>query len=50
MVRKLTAILLGLSFALPVLLSGCNTMAGAGTDVSAAGTKLHNEAREHQNY
>jgi predicted small secreted protein len=51
MARKLTLILLSLSLATPVVfLSGCNTMAGAGSDVSAAGAKLHDEAREHQHY
>jgi predicted small secreted protein len=50
MAKKLTLILLGISFALPAFISGCNTVAGAGSDLSAAGNKVHDEAREHQRY
>ena len=50
MAKKLTLILLSIALATPVFLTGCNTMAGAGTDISSAGAKIHNEAREHQNY
>ena len=31
-------------------LTACNTTAGFGRDVSAAGNKLTGEAREHQHY
>jgi predicted small secreted protein len=51
MAKKLALILLSLSLATPaVFLGGCNTVAGAGADVSAAGNKIHDEAREHQRY
>ena len=50
MLKKLTLILLSLSLATPVFLTGCNTVAGAGSDISAAGNKVHDEAREHQRY
>jgi predicted small secreted protein len=50
MVKKLVLILFGISLASPILLSGCNTVAGMGSDVASAGQKLHDEAREHQRY
>jgi len=50
MAKKLMLVLLGMSFSLPVFLSGCNTVAGAGSDIGAAGDKIHKEAREHQRY
>ena len=50
MARKLVLILLGISLASPLFLTGCNTMAGAGTDISKAGQAVNNEAREHQHY
>lgn len=50
MAKKLTLILLSLTLATPMFLTGCNTVAGAGADVSAAGNKIHDEAREHQHY
>lgn len=50
MARKLVLILLGISLASPLFLTGCNTVAGAGTDISKAGQAVHEEAREHQRY
>ena len=32
------------------LLSGCNTTAGAGKDISAAGHEMTGEANEHKTY
>ena len=31
-------------------LTACNTVQGAGKDMSAAGNKVQEEAREHKNY
>lgn len=39
--KAFLAVLLGAAF----LLSGCNTMEGAGKDVSAAGKKVEEKAR-----
>ena len=50
MTRKLLALLLALSFASPVLLTGCNTVQGAGKDIEHAGNKLQDEAKEHKRY
>ena len=41
----LTAVIL-----LPILTSACNTMAGAGEDISKGGQKLENSAEEHKDY
>ncbi len=35
---------------LPVLTAACNTMEGAGEDLSAGGKKLENSAERHKNY
>ena len=35
---------------LPVLTSACNTMAGAGEDISKGGQKLEKSADEHKDY
>ena len=35
---------------LPILASACNTMAGAGEDISKGGEKLEKSADEHKNY
>jgi predicted small secreted protein len=32
------------------MLSACNTTAGAGKDISAAGQAIHNSAEEHKDY
>jgi len=44
--KALLAVIIGASF----LLSACNTMEGAGKDVSAAGKKTTEEAQEHKKY
>lgn len=33
-----------------VALTGCNTVSGAGQDISSAGRSLSNEAQEHKHY
>ncbi len=33
-----------------VVLAGCNTVQGAGTDISKAGQKVEQEAQEHKRY
>lgn len=50
--KRLLMLILATSLALPalVMLPGCNTVAGAGKDISAGGTALKDEAQEHQNY
>jgi predicted small secreted protein len=49
MLKKLVAILMALAFA-PAFLAGCNTVQGAGTDISKAGQKVEKEAQEHKTY
>ena len=34
----------------PILTSGCNTMAGAGEDISKGGEKIEHSAEEHKDY
>ena len=48
--KRLLALALAATFALPsfALLSGCNTVEGAGKDVSKAGHEVSEEAREHK--
>ena len=50
--KRLIALALAATFALPslALLSACNTVEGAGKDISAGGSKIKEEAREHKNY
>jgi len=50
--KRLIALVLAATFALPslVLLSGCNTVEGAGKDVQAGGSKIKEEAQEHKSY
>jgi len=43
-------ILLALLMCMPALISACNTMAGAGEDISAGGQKLEKSADEHKDY
>ena len=50
MVKKLIVMLLGLSLASPVFLTGCNTIRGVGTDIKQAGQGLSEEAAEHKSY
>ena len=50
--KRLIALALAATFALPsfALLSGCNTVEGAGKDISAGGNKVKEEARENKKY
>ena len=50
--KRLLALALAATFALPsvALVSGCNTVEGAGKDISAGGNKVKEEAKEHKNY
>ena len=48
MLAKLLAMLAMTTFVIG--LAGCNTMEGAGRDVSAAGDKVTKEAAEHKRY
>jgi predicted small secreted protein len=50
MTKKLMLMLVALSLGSPVLLTGCNTMEGAGKDIQKGGDKVQQEAREHKNY
>ncbi len=45
--KKITFLMLLLTGA---MLSACNTTAGAGSDLSAAGSAIHNSAEEHKPY
>ena len=35
---------------LPILISACNTISGAGEDISKGGQSLENSAEKHKNY
>ncbi len=50
--KRLLAFALAATFALPsfALLSGCNTVEGAGKDIQKGGEKIKNEARENKKY
>ena len=50
--KRLIALALAATFALPsfALLSGCNTVEGAGKDIQAGGSKIKEEARENKKY
>ena len=50
--KRLIALALAATFALPsfALLSGCNTVEGAGKDIQAGGAKVKEEAQEHKKY
>ena len=37
-------------FLLPMVLSGCNTIRGAGQDIKAAGNAIEDEAKENKTY
>lgn len=50
MLKKLMLILVALTIGSPLLLTGCNTMQGAGRDVEKAGSKIQDEAAEHKHY
>ena len=46
---KILLMAVALAFA-PIALTGCNTMEGAGQDISKAGQKVQGEAAEHKHY
>lgn len=50
--KRLIALALAATFALPsfALLTGCNTVEGAGKDIQAGGAKIKNEAQENKTY
>ena len=50
--KRFIALALAATFALPsfALLSGCNTIEGAGKDVQAGGAKIKDEAQEKKTY
>ena len=50
--KRFIALALAATFSLPsfALLSGCNTMEGAGKDVQAGGAKIKEEAKENKKY
>jgi len=49
--KRMISLLLAASFALSLpMLSGCNTVQGAGKDVERGGEKIQKEAQEHKNY
>jgi predicted small secreted protein len=50
--KRLIALAVAATFALPsfALLSGCNTVEGAGKDIQAGGSKIKEEARENKKY
>jgi predicted small secreted protein len=50
MLKKLMLVLVALTIGSPVLLTGCNTMQGAGRDIEKAGSKISDEAQEHKRY
>jgi predicted small secreted protein len=50
MIKKFMLVFVALSFASPILLTGCNTVEGAGKDVESAGKAVKNEARENKKY
>ena len=50
MMKKLMLVLVALTIGSPILLTGCNTMQGAGRDVEKAGNKIQEEAVEHKKY
>ena len=50
--KRLIALALAATFVMPsfALLSGCNTVEGAGKDIEAGGSKVKEEARENKKY
>lgn len=49
MLKKLVMMLLAVGLG-SVGLTGCNTIQGAGTDISKAGSAVQEEAQEHKHY
>ena len=50
MMKRLLLVLVALTFASPMLLTGCNTVQGAGKDIESAGKAVKDEAREQKRY
>jgi predicted small secreted protein len=50
MMKKFVLMLAALALTAPVLLTGCNTVQGAGKDIEKAGDKVQQEAGEHKKY
>ena len=50
--KRLLALALAATFALPslALMSGCNTVEGAGKDIQKGGEKIKDEAKENKKY
>jgi entericidin B len=49
--KRLIALVVAASFAMPLaLLSGCNTVQGAGKDIERGGEKIQKEAIENKKY
>ena len=50
--KRMIALVLAATFALPsfALLSGCNTVEGAGKDIQKGGEKIKEEAKENKKY
>jgi predicted small secreted protein len=48
MFKKVILMLAVMSLGAPVLLAGCNTVEGAGKDLTKAGDKVQEEAVEHK--
>jgi predicted small secreted protein len=49
--KRLIALVVAASFAMPLaLLSGCNTVQGAGKDIERGGEKIQKEAVENKKY
>jgi predicted small secreted protein len=47
MFKKVILMLAVMSLGAPLLLTGCNTVEGAGKDITKAGDKVQEEAAEH---
>jgi predicted small secreted protein len=50
MLKKFMLMLVAVTIGSPILLTGCNTIQGAGRDVERAGQKVQEEAVEHKRY
>lgn len=51
MTKKFLLMLVALTLAAPtMMLTGCNTVAGAGSDIQSGGKALKDEAQEHKHY
>jgi predicted small secreted protein len=48
MFKKIMLMLAVMSLGSPLLLTGCNTVQGAGKDISKAGDEIQEEAAEHK--